>query len=111
MIRFALGFLTILCSTSLRGVILRENISAFFMQLYNRLIIGDYRDEYAETLLGPFVTALMAAGEHFHPSRPLGHLTEGEEFWRLCLEQSIGNFHSSCEHWFIPLFKLVDATL
>lgn len=94
-IRFALGFLTILCNGGIRGIILRENISSFFLRLYNRLIIGDRHDEYGKMLLGPLVTALMAAERYFSPSRPFTSLTDDGGLWRLCLKQSCDNFSST----------------
>ncbi|KAJ3571587.1 hypothetical protein NP233_g3662 [Leucocoprinus birnbaumii] len=95
MIRFALGLLTILCNGGIRGIILRENISSFFMRLYNRLIMGDRCYGCGKMLLGPLITALMAAEKYLSPSRPFASLTDAEEFWRLCLKQPSTNFFSS----------------
>ncbi|KAL9716099.1 hypothetical protein Ac2012v2_000544 [Leucoagaricus gongylophorus] len=92
MIRFSLGFLTILCNADIRGLFLREKISSFFMKLSNRLVSNE---GYRKVLLGPLLTALAAAGKYFSPSNPFSSLTEDDGFWRLCLHQPCDNFHSN----------------
>lgn len=92
MIRFSLGFLTILCNADIRGLFLREKISSFFMKLSNRLVSNE---GYRKVLLGPLLTALAAAGKYFSPSNPFSSLTEDDGFWRFCLHQPCDNFHSN----------------
>ncbi|KXN89893.1 hypothetical protein AN958_04897, partial [Leucoagaricus sp. SymC.cos] len=98
LIRFALGFLTILCNVGVRGLILRENVSSFFTILYNRLIVGNHRDGYGQMLLGPLVTALMVVEKHFYPSSVFSSLTREEQLWRLCLKEPNDSLHSSRQH-------------
>lgn len=98
MIRFALGFLTILCNADIRGLFLREKISSFFMRLFKRLVDNE---GYKKALLGPLLTALAAAENYFTPSKPFSFLTEDDGFWRLCLRQPCDNFHSNGQLYLI----------
>ncbi len=85
MVIFALGFLTMICNSGAQGMILRENTLSFFTRLFDSLIVGTHGTQYGETLLGPSVTALVAAEKYFKPSRPLDFLVRDEYVWRLCL--------------------------
>ena len=98
MIRFALGFLTILCNADIRGLFLREKISSFFMRLFKRLVDNE---GYRKAMLGPLLTALAAAEKYFSPSKPFSSLTEDDGFWRLCLRQPCDNFHSNSQLYLI----------
>jgi len=98
MIRFALGFLTILCNADIRGLFLREKIASFIMRLFKHLVDNEGS---RKALLGPLLTALVAAEKYFSPSKPFSFLTEDDGFWRLCLRPPCDNFHSNSQLYLI----------
>lgn len=94
---FTLGFLTVICNSGAQGVILRENILSFFTRLFDRLIVGNHRYQYRGALLGPAVTALVAAEKYFESSRPLEFLSHNEDVWRLCVRDWDRGSTASCK--------------
>jgi hypothetical protein len=105
MIRFALGFLTVLCNADARGIILRENVSSFFSRLYMRFVVDFRKHTYPEKLLGSMIVALTAAERYFKNKNPL---ISDNNFWILCFSGRDSQFFISC--WWQRRYFLILAS-
>lgn len=92
MIRFALGFLTVLCNADVRGIVLRENVSSFFGRLCMRFVVDFRKHTYAEKLLVSMIVALTAAEKYFKGKHPL---INDDGFWMLCFLRHESQFFIS----------------
>jgi hypothetical protein len=105
MIRFALGFLTVLCNADARGIILRENVSSFFSRLSTKVIVDFRKRAYPEKLLASMIVALTAAEKYFKCKSPL---ISDDDFWILGFSGRGSQFFTSC--WWHRHLSLILAS-